>query len=125
MCLPDSAEYWWDVKGRNRTTKHVFTHIKGVPCGHYHVNETDCVELIDCRSCKRILDELPEIKHKLELDFNKYFYPNGKCSCGGAFKERINSSNGNNFLGCSNYPKCKNTKQITHQLPNRGKRRGW
>ena len=40
---------------------------------------------------------------------------NKKVSCpkckGGSLVERKNSNNGNSFIGCTNYPHCKNTKQ--------------
>lgn len=111
MSLPDSAEYWWDVKSRR--TKYTFTHIKGVACGHHHLAETDVVSHIDCRACKKILAELPEIKEALEKKYEKRAFPNGKCSCGHAFIKRTNKVNGEQFLGCSNYPKCKNTKSIS------------
>ena len=34
-----------------------------------------------------------------------------KCDCGGNMIKRRNGSTGESFYGCSNYPKCKNTKQ--------------
>jgi len=39
MSLPDTAEYWWDVKASQDRIKFVFTHIPGADCGHYHVRE--------------------------------------------------------------------------------------
>jgi len=110
MSLPDTAEYWWDVKGYNRSFKHTFTHIKGIECGRYHVAETDVISHIDCKNCKKILAEMPEIKKDIEDKYEKRAFPNGKCQCGGAFVERTNKSNGNKFFGCSKYPKCKKTK---------------
>lgn len=117
MSLPDSAEYWWDVKGYNRPSKHIFTHIEGIECGHYHVYETKDVSEIDCHACKKVLVEMPEIKEQLMVENEKEKYPNGRCSCGAAFTKRKNKSNGNEFLGCSRYPKCKNTKTLTSHTP--------
>lgn len=36
----------------------------------------------------------------------------GLCSCGNQWIIRINKANKKEFLGCSNYPKCKNTKSL-------------
>lgn len=35
-----------------------------------------------------------------------------KCTCGGHLVERRNRSDGSKFLGCSRYPKCKNTAPV-------------
>lgn len=113
MSLPDSAEYWWDVKGYNSKPKHVFYHIKGVECGHYHVFETDEVLTIDCRACKKILSERPDLKKELEDAMEKRLSPYGKCSCGGTFRIRKNHSTKELFAGCSNYPKCRKSKSLS------------
>lgn len=112
MSLPDTAEYWWDVKGFDRKQKRIFTHIKGIECGHYHVYETKEINKIDCHSCMKILYEMQDIKEQLIHENEKIKYPYGKCSCGGIFKKRKNNLNNQQFLGCSNYPKCKKTKPI-------------
>jgi ssDNA-binding Zn-finger/Zn-ribbon topoisomerase 1 len=39
----------------------------------------------------------------------------GDCKCGGNYILRQNSKNGEYFYGCSNYPKCTNTQQITYE----------
>jgi hypothetical protein len=36
----------------------------------------------------------------------------GQCVCGGTFKKRKNSRDNTFFLGCSNYPLCKNTREF-------------
>jgi len=46
------------------------------------------------------------IKHR----FDKIY---GKCSCGNTWILRKNNNTNIDFLGCSNYPKCKNTKNIS------------
>ncbi len=33
-----------------------------------------------------------------------------KCECGGVYINRRNKTTGNEFFGCTNYPKCKKTK---------------
>lgn len=34
------------------------------------------------------------------------------CQCGGVMKVRINSKDGSKFLGCSKYPRCKQTQNL-------------
>lgn len=36
----------------------------------------------------------------------------GACHCGGRMVKRRNAKKGNYFLGCSNYPRCKNTENL-------------
>lgn len=36
----------------------------------------------------------------------------GRCTCGRRFVKRKNKKNGNEFLGCSGYPKCNNTMPL-------------
>jgi ribosomal protein S27E len=115
MSLPDSAEYWWDVKGYNRTIREPFTHIKGIDCSHYHVHESLDIKDINCRCCRKILAEMSDIKIDIANKLEQHLYLYGKCSCGRAFVKRINKANGNPFLGCRNYPKCKNTKPFKQQ----------
>jgi len=69
MALTDTAEYWQDVK--NRPIKHIFTHIKGKDCGHYHVAESDELNSIDCFACKKIIEEDIELKAQLESNNGK------------------------------------------------------
>lgn len=132
MSLSDTAEYWWDIK--NKPYKHTFTHIKGVDCGHYHVCETKLMDSIDCYACLELIKNDPQIKELVETananellqrknneENKKKQYRdkllrkhrnNPKCSCGFPFVKRVNHKSRNNFWGCSNYPKCKQTKSI-------------
>jgi ribosomal protein S27E len=71
MSLPDTAEYWWDVK--KQINKHVFTHIKNQDCGHFHVTESDELSEIDCHACKRILESNQELKLQLEKNNGKRY----------------------------------------------------
>ena len=64
MSLPDTAEYWRDVK--TVTNKHVFMHIKGKDCGHFHVAESKELDEIDCYACKKIIESDYELKSQLE-----------------------------------------------------------
>lgn len=43
-------------------------------------------------------------------DYRRKKHPHGTCTCGGFFVIRTNRKDGNQFLGCSNYPRCKTTK---------------
>jgi ribosomal protein S27E len=115
MSLPDTAEYWWDVKKRNINRKEPFLHIKGYDCGHFHVVSTKKLHQVDCRACLKHIENTPELKQRIE-QHNQAVYNNkykfGKCKCGEPMCERINKITNQKFLGCSNYPQCKNTKTI-------------
>lgn len=69
MSLSDTAEYWQDVK-KYRENKKVFIHIKNIDCGHYHVIESKNLEDIDCYACKKIIENDPILKEKLEKTRN-------------------------------------------------------
>ncbi len=71
MALPDTAEYWNDVK--RQSNKKVFTHAKGLECGHYHVSESDELQYIDCYTCKKIIESNHELKTKLERNNGKSY----------------------------------------------------
>ena len=71
MSLPDTAEYWQDVK--RGSNKHIFTHIKGKDCGHFHVAESKELDEIDCHSCKKIIESDKELKSKLEKNNGKRY----------------------------------------------------
>ena len=64
MSLPDTAEYWWNVK--KHVVKHIFIHIKGKDCGHFHVAESNELDEIDCHACKKIIENDPELRLLLE-----------------------------------------------------------
>jgi ribosomal protein S27E len=71
MSLPDTAEYWQDV---NRpSNKHVFTHIKGKDCGHFHVTESKELSEIDCHACKKIIENDAELKSQFEKNNGKRY----------------------------------------------------
>lgn len=64
MSLPDTAEYWDDIKNRRRYPRHVFTHLKGVDCGHYHIKESIDGREIDCKACRKIIkNKVKEIEN--------------------------------------------------------------
>ena len=113
MCLSDTAEYWWDVK--KRTNKKLFTHLKGFDYGHFHVHETNKLIQVDCYTCLKRIENTPELKKRLEqskesLEKQKFRF--GKCECGAPIQERVNKITNQKFLGCTQYPKCKRTKNI-------------
>ncbi len=45
-----------------------------------------------------------------------YIYTNEKCKCGSPMKLRKSNKNGKYFLGCSNYPECKEMKPLSMEL---------
>jgi ssDNA-binding Zn-finger/Zn-ribbon topoisomerase 1 len=54
------------------------------------------------------------------------FQPNDRCEkCGGSWIKHVNKENNGRFFGCSNYPRCKNTrdKQYAEKYCNNGHRR--
>lgn len=129
MCMSDTAEYWFDVKNRRPYNGPDYYHIPGFECGHRHLYEAKYVSDVNCKQCKAAIakghphglksDEQKEIdqanrERSKRLNLIKGWkqkYPhNPDCSCGFVMLERTNKSNGQTFYGCSQYPKCKNTK---------------
>lgn len=126
MSLPDSAEYWWDVKRNRSSGPNTFFHAKGLDCGHNHNVETAYIDDVTCYACKKIIAEnppdnmkpgpAPEAYYLRGKDRTRYFArkafieQHGHCSCGYDWAIRTNSKDRTQFLGCSNYPKCRKTK---------------
>jgi len=127
MSLSDTAEYWWDIKRHRESNS--FRHAKGVNCGHNHNTiDTEYIEDVECNACKRIIKEGNTIGMKEGKAPEMYYMSNsekkhyrkqklfietyGKCLCGCNWQIRKNKISGQEFLGCVNYPKCKNTKSI-------------
>ncbi len=127
MSLPDTAEYWWDA--HKNYGGNMFRHAKGVECGHNHnIMDTIYIEDVECRACIKIITEdkpeglllgkAPEtyyMSHKEKKDRNKkkkFIEQYGICPCGCNWQIRKNKTSRQEFLGCVNYPKCKNTKSI-------------
>jgi len=71
MSLPDGAEYWNDVK--KPSNKHIFTHVKGLDCGHFHVTESNELNEIDCHACKKLIENDLELKSRLEKNNGKRY----------------------------------------------------
>lgn len=86
MSLPDTAEYWWDVK--KHINKHVFTHIKNQDCGHFHVIESNELDEIDCHACKKIIETNQELKLQLANN-NGARYKNHRKKKGFTFESAI------------------------------------
>lgn len=61
MSLPDTAEYWGDVKKDTRSNKKVFSHAKGCECGHFHVYESRYITEVDCHACLKVIAEMGNI----------------------------------------------------------------
>lgn len=131
MCLSDTAEYWQDVKRKSMYFGgNEFRHAKGVECGHNHnIMDTEYIDDVECNACKRIIQEgkaigmiegkAPEtyyMSNKEKKDYNRqkiFNEQHGKCPCGSIWVIRQNTKDKKKFLGCLQYPKCKNTKSIT------------
>ena len=76
MSLPDTAEYWWDVK-KPRDTK-VFIHAPGLECGHKHHVESKELREIDCYACKELLEKDLELKARLEQNNGRRYLQHRK-----------------------------------------------
>lgn len=46
------------------------------------------------------------------------FIPRDRCQCGGSWVKHVNSVTGGRFFGCSNYPRCTNTRDRQERLLN-------
>lgn len=65
MTMPDSAEYWWDVKGYNRKPyKTSYIHLTGRPCNKKYGSETDHWQVVTCRKCRKTAEYLKLSKSK-------------------------------------------------------------
>ena len=137
MSMSDTAEYWADVKAhRPIYSGKNFKHIPDKKCSHYkpitgNTSTTPYIDDINCYECiERIKNgfrdgliegkahETYYMSNRERKAFNsaKVFNEKyGKCSCGSHWTIRINKTNNKEFLGCSNYPHCKNTKTITNR----------
>lgn len=124
MSLSDTAEYWWREPRMPYTGKE-FTHIPDSTCGHINpstgnTRTSKYLNDINCYSCLELIKNNGNIYGLIEgvspnqqsaIDKEKHRTRFGVCGCGGVFVERINRSTKQAFLGCSNYPSCKKTKQ--------------
>lgn len=52
---------------------------------------------------------LPVVRNQVAAPVKEDY---GACPCGGRMVKRQNATKKNYFLGCSNYPKCKNTNSL-------------
>lgn len=129
MSLPDSAEYWQDVKKKKLPYNGPdYYHIPNAECGRKHWHEAKAIGDVNCTDCLKLINEgyihnLPEgktefrskgeIKRQAKAEQEKLEREKlGKCSCGCQRVIRTNKIDNIQFLGCSNYPKCKITSKI-------------
>ena len=132
MSLPDEAEIWWKIPSKPYNGKS-FKHNPNHKCSHYnpsscntdttiYIGDINCYECIENlnngTSSKEGLKEgkAPETfymskrERKLFNQQKAFNEQHGKCSCGCSWQIRKNRTTNQEFLGCSNYPTCKNTK---------------
>jgi len=130
MALSDTAEYWRDVKSHPYAGPNYF-HIPGAECGHRHMFEAKRIGDVNCRGCLKLIKagyvhNLPEgitvskAEKRRLAEVKEAEKKYGRCECGALFTPRKNKQTGESFLGCSNYPKCKNTKVYEKK-----KKRNW
>jgi DNA topoisomerase-1 len=81
-----------------------------------------CTSYPKCRGTKQLSDELKEqLKDKLPAPAPKKELPKVEITetcpeCGSAMRLQINKRRGNYFLGCTQYPKCKGTRQPSPEV---------
>jgi DNA topoisomerase-1 len=123
----------WDVDANGNPVRPVKTDIKCEKCGSAMIVKKGqgprgpflaCSGYPKCRSYKPLpadLKETPEVKALIEAQMvKKAAAPTIEVSdscpeCGGAMKLR-SGRGGTYFLGCSKYPKCKGTKELSEEL---------
>lgn len=125
--MSDESEFWFNKNSYR--TPNLFRHGKGIKCGHNHnIKDTEYIEDVECNACKRIIKKGLAVgmlegkapptyymSNRQKKEFNEQNAFNnlhGKCPCGCNWTIRINKLKGTEFLGCRNYPKCKNTKSL-------------
>jgi hypothetical protein len=131
MSLPDTAEYWDDIKRSSGYTGPTYYHIPGYECGRKHWYEAKYIDQVNCTECKLALrngythtlksaeqhraDDERKKRKILKKRIRKSIKDrpdNPVCSCGFAMIKRKNTKNGTEFYGCSNFPICKNTVSL-------------
>lgn len=129
MSLPDTAEYWQDVKRpRMPYIGPDYYHVPGAECGRKHWYEAKAIGDVNCKDCLKLIEAgydhgLPEGKtdfrsnsqKKRDAQIEKQRLENEKlpkCTCGHRMMKRTNRATKEEFYGCTNYPKCKNTSKI-------------
>lgn len=126
MSMSDTAEYWHDIKNRQPYSGKHFVHIPESTCEHINpsTGNTDTSEYladINCYACLKLIQDNGNIyglkegvsrRQQSAIDKEKHRFRNGKCKCGSAMVIRENKSTNKQFLGCINYPSCKNTAPI-------------
>ncbi len=55
MSLPDTAQYWNDVKSNDTSYINKRVHLKGRPCKKMGGSETSINGFVSCRKCKKIM----------------------------------------------------------------------
>lgn len=124
MSLPDTAEYWWNIERTKSWYGTMFFHIPNAPCGHRHNHLAKKLGNVNCYSCLELIKNgyehgleegiyltHGERKQRKKDNAQKAFNEkHGLCPCGSIWCIRKNKATGIEFLGCLQYPNCKNTK---------------
>ena len=83
-------------------------HIPKADCGHMHYYEAKKLSEVNCFSCI----ELIKTGYGHNLEKAPFLVEAQTCSCGKPWVLRTNKATLQQFLGCSGFPKCKNTNMI-------------
>ena len=117
-------------------------HANKVYCGNSHILESWDINQVNCSVCKHILstnDTLyetyttsvdinsPAEQNKIKALDNKIARSKKGLSCNLCLKKMMvkkNSKTGENFFGCTGYPRCKNTMpdSIQNRIKHRNKK---
>ena len=128
--MSDTAEDWFNKNQVN--LPNMFRHAKGVDCGHNHnTKDTIYIDDVECWACKKVLladpsfgeqnmieGKAPEtyyMSNKEKKNHNKrklFNEKHGICPCGCNWQIKRNRTTNQEFLGCVNYPACRNTKAL-------------
>lgn len=123
MSLPDTAEYWNDVKRGYPYMGPDYFHVPGFKCGHRHLYEAKKLGDVNCRGCLKLVEqghdpELPPGKTLSRSERKRLAHEkeqeklHGRCECGSLRTVRLNRGTGEKFLGCLSYPGCRKTTSL-------------
>jgi hypothetical protein len=93
-------------------------HLLGMNCSVTHYDESEHIESVTCPFCLQKLSndfykkehtkEYKDILDRAIVEANQYLLTGG-CNCGSKLAHKHNKHTRERFLGCVDYPACKNT----------------
>lgn len=97
---------------KNNKKNTIYVHHPSYSCSHKkpgNMRTSQFIEDISCRECLRVIKSGlasagRRSENKLRVTTDKV-----RCECGAAMVKRVNKVTGQEFLGCSDFPKCRIT----------------